>query len=346
MRYRQLGQSGLFVSELCLGTMTFGGSQDMWGQIGQLQQDAADGLVKTALDAGINFIDTANVYAGGRSEEIVGQSLKNLGIMRDQVVIATKVHGQMGEGPNARGASRGHILDQAKASLRRLQLDHIDLYQIHGFDPATPIEETLEALDMLVRQGHVRYVGLSNWAAWQIVKAVGIAHARQLAPIISLQAYYTLAGRDLEREVIPALQSENIGLMVWSPLAGGFLTGKYDRDGKTDEGRRVNFDFPPIDKARAHDAVDGMRTIAKEKGCTVAQIAIAWLLHQRVVSSVIVGAKRVDQLEDNIGAAEISLSSDDLAALDALTQMPAEYPGWMIAMQTEYRTNLLKDQWP
>jgi aryl-alcohol dehydrogenase-like predicted oxidoreductase len=229
MRYNRLGRSGLFVSELCLGTMTFGGTDGMWGQIGQLGQGAADEIVKTAVDGGINFFDTANVYASGRSEEILGQSIRNLGLPREELVIATKVHGQMGEGPNARGASRGHIMNQAKASLKRLQLDHIDLYQIHGFDPATPIEETLEALDTLVQHGHVRYLGLSNWAAWQVMKAVGIAEMRRLAPIVSLQAYYSLAGRDLEREIVPMLLSEGVGLMVWSPLAGGFLSGKFDR---------------------------------------------------------------------------------------------------------------------
>ena len=343
MRYRRLGQSGLFVSELCLGTMTFGESDDMWGLIGQLKQDEADSHVKTALDAGINFIDTANIYATGKSEEILGQSLKNLGVNREDVVIATKVHGPMGEGPNNRGSSRGHILDQAKASLKRMQLDHIDLYQIHGFDPATPMEETLEALNSLVQQGHVRYLGLSNWAAWQVAKAVGIAEMRRLAPIVSLQAYYTLAGRDLERDVVPMLQSEGVGLMVWSPLAGGFLSGKYDRDGATEDGRRVNFDFPPINKDRAYDAIEVMRTIAADKGCTVAQVALAWLLHQKVVSSVLVGAKRVDQLTDNIGATEVSLSEDDLAALDAVTQLPEEYPGWMIERQSEYRAGLLAE---
>ena len=341
MRYNRLGHSGLFVSELCLGTMTFGGSDDMWGQIGKLQQDEADGLLKTALDAGINFVDTANIYATGKSEEILGQSLKNLGVARQDVVIATKVHGPMGAGPNARGSSRGHVLDQAKASLKRLQLDHIDLYQIHGFDPATPMVETLEALDTLVRQGHVRYLGLSNWAAWQVVKAVGITEARQLAPIVSLQAYYSVGGRDLERELAPMLQAEQIGLMVWSPLAGGFLTGKFDRDGKTAEGRRVNFDFPPIDKDRAYDAIDVMRTIATEKGCTIPQVALAWLLHQKVVTSIILGAKRPDQLADNIGAAEIALSPEELAALNAVTQLPAEYPGWMIERQGEYRSHML-----
>ncbi|MGR3375675.1 aldo/keto reductase [Salipiger abyssi] len=343
MRYRRLGHSGLFVSELCLGTMTFGGADDMWGQVGKLRQEEADALLKTALDAGINFIDTANIYANGRSEEILGQSLKSLGVRREDVVIATKVLGPMGDGPNARGASRGHILDQAKASLSRLQLDHIDLYQIHGFDPATPITETLEALDTLVRQGHVRYLGLSNWAAWQVVKAVGIAEARRLAPIVSLQAYYTLAGRDLERELAPMLLAEEIGLMVWSPLAGGFLSGKFDREGKTAEGRRVNFDFPPVDKERAYDAIDVMRGIAADKGCTVAQVALAWLLHQKVVTSVILGAKRVEQLADNIGAAEVTLSGEELEALDAVTRLPAEYPGWMIERQSEYRGELMQD---
>ncbi|MGC1507928.1 aldo/keto reductase [Ketobacter sp. MCCC 1A13808] len=337
MRMRQLGRSGLFVSELCLGTMTFGGTDDMWGKIGQLRQQDADELVKIAVDSGINFIDTANVYAGGGSETILGQSLKNLNIARQDVVIATKVLGPMGESPNARGASRGHIFNQIKASLQRLQTDYVDLYQIHGFDAATPITETLEALDALVRQGWVRYIGLSNWAAWQVVKAVGITEARQLAPILSLQAYYTVAGRDLEREVIPMLQSEEIGLMVWSPLAGGFLSGKYDRDGRNAEGRRVEFDFPPLDKDRAYDVIEVMRGMADERQCSVAQIALSWLLHQKAVSSVIVGAKQVQQLQDNIAATSITLTSQELARLDDVSRLPAEYPGWMLERQGEYR---------
>ncbi|MFD2173963.1 aldo/keto reductase [Rhodobacter lacus] len=337
MRYRTLGPSGLLVSELCLGTMTFGGSDGMWGQIGQLRQDEVDTLVKSALDAGINFIDTANVYAGGESERILGQSLRNLGIARDDVVIATKVLGPMGAGPNARGASRAHIMAQAKASLARLQMEHIDLYQIHGFDPLTPITETLEALDTLVRQGHVRYIGLSNWAAWQIVKAVGIADARKLAPILSLQAYYTLVGRDLEREIVPMLQAEGIGLMVWSPLAGGFLSGKYSDGNQANDGRRVNFNFPPVDLDRGNATIAVMREIAAAQGCTVAQVALAWLLHQPVVTSVIIGAKRIDQLQDNIRATAVRLSAEDLAALDAVTKLPAEYPGWMLERQSEYR---------
>lgn len=344
MRYRRLGHSGLFVSELCLGTMTFGGSEDMWGQIGKLQQQEADALLHTALDAGINFIDTANIYANGRSEEILGQSLKNLNVVREDVVVATKVTGMMTDKPNGRGASRGHILDQAKASLKRMQIDHIDLYQLHGVDPATPVEETLEALDMLVRHGHVRYLGLSNWAAWQIVQAVGIAEMRRLAPIVSLQAHYTLATRDLEREIVPMLRTLDIGLMVWSPLAGGFLSGKFTRDKAASEGRRTAFDFPPINKERAYDAIDVMQTIAKAKGCSVAQVALAWLLHQKVVTSVIIGAKHLDQLSDNISAANVSLSQEDLAALDAVTALTTEYPGWMIHRQTEARVKMLQSQ--
>lgn len=342
MRYRRLGPSGLFVSELCLGTMTFGGSGGMWGQIGQVRQDEADALIKTALDAGINFIDTANVYAGGESERILGQAIRNLGLKREDLVIATKVLGPMGDGPNARGASRSHILDQAKASLARLQLDHIDLYQIHGFDPATPLVETLEALDLLVRHGHVRYIGLSNWAAWQIVRAIGIVEARRLAPILSLQAYYTLVGRDLEREIVPMLRAEGLGLMVWSPLAGGFLSGKYSGESAGD-GRRASFDFPPVDKPKGDRIVEAMRPMAQTRGVSVAQIALAWLLRQEVVTSVIVGAKRADQLADNVAAVNVRLEPAELAALDEVSQLVPEYPGWMLERQGAYRAHMLSE---
>ena len=340
MRYTTLGQSGLFVSELCLGTMTFGGGQGMWRQIGTLQQKEADELVGAALDAGINFIDTANVYAEGLSEEITGQALRNLAVPRDKVVVATKVFGRMAEGPNGLGASRGHILDQVKASLKRLQLDHIDLYQIHGFDSVTPIEETMEALDMLVRHGHVRYVGVSNWAAWHVAKAQGIAERRNLAPIRSLQAYYTLAARDLEREIVPMLTAERIGLMVWSPLAGGLLSGKYDRSNEASaDSRRVTFDFPPVDRTRVAAVIDAMRPVADARGCTLAQVAIAWLLHQPAVTSVLIGAKRPSQLAENIAAVDVKLSAEDLIALDAVSALPKEYPGWMLERQAGYRSN-------
>jgi len=336
MRYNQLGRTGLIVSELCLGTMTFGGEGELWGKIGQLQQEEADALVKAALDAGINFFDTANMYSEGRSEQILGQSLKNLGVARDEVVVATKVLGRMHAGPNGAGASRGHILAQVEKSLERLGTDFIDLYQIHGFDSATPFEETLYALDSLVRKGVVRYVGLSNWAAWQVMKAVGIAAAKDYAPIASLQSYYTLAGRDLEREVIPMLDSEGVGLMVWSPLAGGFLSGKYTREGEG-EGRRAAFDFPPVNKDRGYAVIDVLRALAEAKGRSVAQLALAWLLHQKSVSTVILGAKRPDQLADNLGAVDVTFTSEELAQLDEVSKLPAEYPGWMIERQNGYR---------
>jgi aryl-alcohol dehydrogenase-like predicted oxidoreductase len=339
MRYNKLGRTGLIVSELCLGAMTFGGGDGMWRKIGTLQQEDADTLVKTAVDGGINFIDTANVYAEGRSEQIVGQSIRNLGIRREEIVIATKVLGTMHPGPNGAGASRGHIMDQVKASLDRLQTDHIDLYQIHGWDPATPIDETLEALDTLVRQGMVRYIGLSNWAAWQVAKAVGIAGHRGLAPVASLQAYYSLVGRDLEREIVPMLQSEGVGLMVWSPLAGGFLSGKYTRDGEGD-GRRDGFDFPPVDKARGYDIIDTLRELADAKGKSVAQLALAWLLHRPAVSSVIVGANRRDQLTNNLGAVDVTFTDDELARIDEASALSPEYPGWMFEIQGNYRSGI------
>jgi aryl-alcohol dehydrogenase-like predicted oxidoreductase len=347
MRLVPLGRTGLFVSRLCLGTMTFGGSEGMWGQIGRLQQSDAERLVGQAFDAGINFIDTADVYAGGASEQITGQALRNLKVARDQVVVATKVFGETGPGANMRGLSRSHILDGVKASLQRLQLDHIDLYQVHAFDPATPMEETLRALDDLVRHGHVRYIGVSNWAAWQIAKAIGISERLGLARFETLQAYYTVAGRDLEREIIPMLQSEGLGLMVWSPLAGGLLSGKYGREQQGEDGsRRTTFDFPPVNKERAWDVIDVMREIAKARGATVAQIALAWLLYQPQVTSVIVGAKKPDQLADNIGATRVQLLPDDLERIEAASQLPSEYPGWMLERQGATRRQQVRDSQP
>jgi aryl-alcohol dehydrogenase-like predicted oxidoreductase len=343
MRTKPLGRTGLFVSELCLGTMTFGGTAGLWAQIGDLQQAEAERLVGQAIDAGINFIDTADVYAGGASEQITGQALKNLKIPRESVVIATKVFGETGPGANQRGNSRSHILDGVKASLKRLQVEHIDLYQIHGFDPATPIEETVRALDQLVRHGHVRHVGVSNWAAWQIVKALGIAERLGLARFESLQAYYTLAGRDLERELAPMLSSEGLGLMVWSPLAGGLLSGKFGRDVAAEPGnRRTTFDFPPVHGERAYDCIDAMKPMALARGVSVARIALAWLLHQAVVTSVIVGAKRPEQLADNLAATEIVLSAEELHQLDAVSQLPSEYPGWMFERQGDGRRKQLR----
>jgi aryl-alcohol dehydrogenase-like predicted oxidoreductase len=336
MQMRKLGGSGLFVSELCLGAMTFGGSDGMWGQVGKLGQEDADALVKAALDAGINLFDTANVYANGRSEEILGRSLKNLGVSRGDVVVATKVASAMGNGPNHRGASRGHILNECRASLSRMGLDHIDLYQIHAFDPTTPMEETLEALDTLVRAGDVRYIGLSNWAAWQIMKAIGITRARNLAPITSLQAYYTLVGRELEREIGPLLASEHVGLMVWSPLAGGYLTGKYAAGGDAADGRRTTLDFPPINRVRGEPLIGVLKAVADKHDRSPAQIAIAWLLKQQIVSTVIVGAKRVAQLQENVQSVSIELDGQDMAELDAVTRLPVEYPGWLLNASSDH----------
>lgn len=334
MKYRQLGRTGLLVSELCFGTMTFGG-KGFWKAIGQLPQDAADNLVAQVLEAGINFIDTANVYSEGESEKILG---KALGTRRKDVILATKVLGPMGPGPNDTGLSRKHILQSIEESLTRLGTDYIDLYQIHGFDPLTPIEETLRALDDLVRSGKVRYIGCSNLAAWQVMKALWVSDKYNLHRFESLQAYYTIAGRDLEREMVPVLQDQNLGLMVWSPLAGGLLSGKYDRDGSGPGGaRRVAFDFPPVNKDRAFDVVDAMREIARDKDASVAQIALSWLLHQPVVTSVIVGAKTPEQLAENLAAPDVKLTDDELARLKAVSELPAEYPGWMLERQSRYR---------
>jgi len=346
MKYKPLGRTGLFVSELCLGTMTFGGSDDgsIQSKIGQLQQDESERIVAASLDAGINFIDTADIYAGGRSEEITGQALRNLKVPRESVVVATKVFNETGPGANMRGATRSHIVAGLQTSLKRLQLDHVDLYQIHGFDPATPIEETVRALDTMVQHGHVRYVCVSNWAAWQIMKALGISERLGLARFESLQAYYTIAGRDLERELIPMLQSEGLGLMIWSPLAGGLLSGKYGRNRSAEAGsRRVSFDFPPVDKGRAFDCIDVMREIAGQRGASVAQVALAWLLHQPQVTSVIIGAKKAEQLADNIGATKVALGADELKRLDEVSRLPSEYPGWMFTRQGEVRRKQLAE---
>ena len=316
--------------------MTFGGGDQggIWKAVGSLPQDQVDPIVRASLDAGVNFIDTANVYHAGRSEQLVGQAIKNLGIKRSDVVIATKVYGDMGPGPNDRGASRHHILDEVEASLKRLGTDHIDLYQIHATDPVTPVEETMWALDDCVRRGMVRYVGVSNWAAWKIEKALGVSERRGFARFESVQSYYSIAGRDLERELVPMMLEEKLGLMVWSPLAGGLLSGKYGPGAPDPEGaRRTAFDFPPVDKDRAWAVVAEMRTIAEAHGSTVARVALAWLLHQPVVSSVIIGAKTVDQLTDNLGSVSLRLTDDDLAKLDEVSRLPEEYPGWMLARQ-------------
>jgi aryl-alcohol dehydrogenase-like predicted oxidoreductase len=336
MKYNQLGRTGLFVSEICLGAMTFGGNADagMWKAIGALELGDAEAIIGRALAAGVNFIDTADVYSFGQSERLVGQALKNLGTARKDVVIATKVFGQMGTGPNDRGASRGHIMDSVHGSLERLQTDHIDLYQIHGNDTVTPVDETLRALDDLTRQGLVRYFGVSNWAAWKIAKALGLSEAKGYARFETLQAYYSIAGRDLERELVPMLTEEKLGLMVWSPLAGGLLSGKFGPGANTPEGaRRTAFDFPPVDKDRGWACVAAMREIGAAHEVSVARVALAWLLAKPHVMSVIIGAKTTDQLDDNLAATALTLSADEVAKLDSVSALPSEYPGWMFQMQ-------------
>ncbi len=333
MKYNLLGNTGLKVSQLCLGTMTFGG-KGYWTAIGTLPQDAVNELVKRAVDAGINFIDTANVYSEGLSEQMTGKAIHDLGLKRDDLVIATKVRGKMGEGPNNTGLTRKHILQQVEDSLKRLGTDYIDLYQIHGYDPLTPLQETLWTLDDLVKSGKVRYIGCSNLAAWQLMKALAFSEYKEQAKFVSLQAYYTIAGRDLERELIPLLQDQKLGLMVWSPLAGGLLSGKYKRDSENPEdSRRANFDFPPVNKSKAFDILDALHPMAEAKGATVAQLALAWLLHQPAVTSVIIGAKKTEQLEDNLKAIDISFTAEEMQQLHEVSKLSPEYPGWMLERQ-------------
>jgi aryl-alcohol dehydrogenase-like predicted oxidoreductase len=334
LEYSTLGDTGLLVSKLCFGTMTFGDGRGLFKALSGVDQSGADELVKTALDGGINFFDTADNYTEGESERILGQSLKNLNVARQQVVIATKVYSRVGPGRNDVGASRGHIMDGVEASLRRLQTDHIDLYQIHANDSVTPLEETLRALDTLVQHGKVRYIGCSNWQAWKIAKALGIAEFKGLARFDTLQAYYSIAGRDLEREIVPMLKSEKVGLLVWSPLAGGLLSGKFSRTNqKPADSRRTEYDFPLVDKERTWKILDVMSPIAKAHGCSAARLSLAWLLSKPVVTSVIIGAKRPDQLKDNLASVHLTLTPDELKQLDQASALPPEYPGWALPFQ-------------
>lgn len=343
MRMKKLGNTGLLVSEICLGTMTFGGAQGIWAAIGQLGQNEVNEIVRTALEHGVNFIDTANVYHGGRSETLTGQALKTLGVERDSVVVATKVLGRMGPGANQAGLSRAHILHAVDRSLERLQLDYIDLYQIHGCDPLTPLEETLGALDECVRAGKVRYIGLCNLSAWEIMKALSISQREGFARFESVQAYYTLAGRDLEREIVPLARDQGLAILPWSPLAGGLLSGKFTRDGKGPEGaRRMAFDFPPVNRDRLFNCIDAMRPIADAHGVSVARVALAYLLNKPHVTSVIIGAKTDAQLADNIAATGLRLSEEQMATLDEVSALPSEYPGWMLERQGADRLALLK----
>ena len=327
MNYRLLGNTGVYLSELCLGAMTFG---TQWEAIGTLGQKEANALVHRSIDAGVNFFDTADVYSTGDSEEILGRALTG---RRQDVMIATKVRGRMGSGANDVGLSRLHIIQAAEASLKRLGTDYIDLYQIHRNDPVTDIEETLAALTDLVRAGKVRYIGCSNLPAWQLMKAIGIARQRGLESFKATQSYYALVGRELEHETIPLIRDQNLGLLVWSPLAGGFLTGKFTRaGGRTAKARRATFDFPPVDKERGFDIIDALQPIAEAHGVSIAQVALAWLLGKDVVTSVIIGARRMDQLEENLASVDLQLTGDEMAALNAVSRLPVAYPYWMGAL--------------
>ena len=337
MKYRPLANTGVFVSELCLGAMTFG---SQWEMIGALDQKEADALVHRSLDEGINFFDTADVYSSGESEEILGRSLKD---KRHDVVIATKVRGRMGPGANEVGLSRLHIVQAAEASLKRLGTDYLDLYQIHRSDPETDIEETLIALTDLVRSGKVRYIGCSNMEAWEMMRALGISEKRGLETFKCTQSYYSLAGRELEQQTIPLIQNQGLGLLVWSPLAGGFLSGKFTRHGSPDGSRRATFDFPPINQEQGFDIVDVMRPMAETHDATVAQVALAWLLHKEAVTSVIIGARRMDQLEDNFGSVDLTLTDEEVAQLDEVSRIPLGYPAWMGALGDDRRPGESRD---
>jgi len=337
MQYRLLGRTGLHVSEICLGTMTWGG-KGRFQVVGKLGLADAQAQLKAAFDAGVNFIDTADVYSEGESERLLGQAMRALGLPREDLVIATKVRIRMGEGPNRVGLSRVHIMHAVEASLARLELEHIDLYQIHGVDFLTPVDETLRALDDLVRAGKVRYIGVSNHAAWQIMKALGNSEKHNCCRFESVQAYYSIAGRELEREIVPLALDQQIGILVWSPLAGGLLSGKFDASAAGPEGaRRTTFDFPPVDRERAFRCVETMRPIARAHGVSVARVALAWTLRQPGVTSVIIGAKSEQQLADNLAATDLELSQTELDALDEVSKLPIEYPGWMVAFQRRDR---------
>lgn len=338
MRYRKLGNTGLIVSEMCLGAMTFGSGEGMWATVAGVGQEGVTDLIKTAFDRGINFIDTADFYSNGRSEVVTGNALKLLNPPRDSYVLATKVLLRMGPGHNQIGLSRAHILQGVDASLKRLQQDHIDLYQIHGRDPFTPLEETLDALDDCVRAGKVRYIGLCNLSAWEIAKSLWISDKKNLARFESLQMYYSLAGRDIEREIVPLAQDQKLAILPWSPLAGGFLSGKYTRENEKPEGaRRATLDFPPVERERLWRVLDVMRPIAADHLVSVAQVALAWLLAQPHVTSVIIGAKNQEQLLDNLAATELTLSTEQLTAISDASALPSEYPQWMLSRQSADR---------
>jgi aryl-alcohol dehydrogenase-like predicted oxidoreductase len=339
MKYRLLGNTGVIVSEFCLGAMTFGG-RGYWKAIGELGQDQVNEIVKISFDAGVNFFDTANAYSEGLSEILLGKAFQELGISRQEVFIATKVRIRMGPGANQVGLSKYHIMDSVDDSLRRMNLSHIDLLYIHGVDPLTPLEETMRALEEVVRTGKVRYLGVSNHPAWMMMKANSYAEKMGWNKFVASQNYYTIASRDIEREIVPMALNEGIGIMPWSPLAGGFLSGKFRRDNQgSDENRRRSFDFPPLNKEKAYDIIDVMDEIGKNHHASVAQVALSWIKDRPGVTSVIIGVKREEQLRDNLAAIDLELSPEETRRLDQISALSPEYPGWMIDRQ-------LQGRWP
>ncbi|HEY9244392.1 MAG TPA: aldo/keto reductase [Streptosporangiaceae bacterium] len=327
MEYRTLGRSGLKVSVLTMGTMTFGGTGG-FASVGSTGVDEARRQVDMCLEAGVNLIDTADVYSTGLSEEIVGEVLDG---RRDEVLVATKVRMAMGDGPNDAGLSRQHVISGCEASLRRLRTDHIDLYQVHEWDGVTPLEETLEALDLLVRTGKVRYVGCSNYAGWQLMKALGIADRQGLPRFVSQQVYYSLQSRDAEYELIPAAVDQGLGVLVWSPLAGGLLSGRYRRDQRPESGSRQLTDWnePPVyDEDKLHDTVDVLVGIGEQHGVSAARVALAYLLDKPAVTSLVIGARTSHQLADNLAAADLELTADDFRRLDKVSAPVLLYPYW------------------
>jgi aryl-alcohol dehydrogenase-like predicted oxidoreductase len=337
MRYRLLGKTGLYVSELCLGTMTFGG-KGFGEAVGKLSASEAETMVGTSLDAGINFIDTADAYSEGESEKLLGAALGSLKTPRDQVIIATKVRLRTGPGPNQVGLSRSHIFNSIDGSLRRLKTDYVDLYQIHGVDIDTPIEETMRALDIIVRSGKVRYIGFCNLPAWYAMKAIAFAEEQGINSFVSAQMYYSVANRDIEREVVPMAMDTNLAILPWSPLAGGLLSGKFDLEKPGPENaRRTKFDFPPVDKERTKKVLKEMRAVSEEMGISVARVALAWLLTRPFVTSVIIGAKTREQLMDNLAASDAQMSSEHITQIDTTNALPSEYPGWMVIWQNRDR---------
>ena len=336
MKTRFLGNTGVRVSELCFGAMTFGG-KGYWANIGQVGQKEADDLVNIAIDGGINFFDTADVYSEGMSELLLG---KALGTKRNSVVLATKVRGRTGSGPNDVGLSRRHIIDSCNTSLKRLGTDYIDLYQVHSFDPRTPLEETLRTLDDLVREGKVRYVGASNFTGWQLMKALAISDTQHLERFITLQAFYSLIARDLENELVPLSLDQHLGILPWSPLGGGFLTGKYRRGKPRPEGaRRSNptAQFLQFDEGKGFDIVDELEKTARKYGATITQAALNYLLRKPGVTSVIVGARNKEQLTDNLKTVDWEIAAEEVARLDTLTTPPRVYPYWMLERMSQDR---------